>query len=129
MSPLFSRGTFSVEPISNYELTFPVQFNGMEYQVRLKLIVISQSKKKMMHLGFLRCVQVYVRRRPYFTEFLEKVSQLFEVVIFTASQKVYADKLLNILDPEHRYIQCARKVFFDNFFLSIFVCGQASYVS
>jgi CTD small phosphatase-like protein 2 len=70
----------SVELIPNYELTFPVQFNGIEYQV-------------------------YVRKRPHLAEFLAKVSQWFEVIIFTASQKVYADKLLNILDPEKRFIK------------------------
>lgn len=70
----------SVEPMENYEMTFQVNFNGVLYDV-------------------------YVRLRPHLREFLEQVSQWFEIIVFTASQKVYADTLLNILDPSRRLIK------------------------
>lgn len=69
----------SVQPIPHPTFTFNVLFNDNQYEV-------------------------YVRTRPHLETFLKQVSQWFEVVIFTASQQVYADKLLDILDPHHQYI-------------------------
>ena len=56
------------------DFSFPVAFNGREHRV-------------------------HVRRRPHLQQFLQRCAELFEVVVFTASQKVYAEQLLNILDP------------------------------
>jgi len=70
----------SVEPISSPELIFPVLFNNVKYEV-------------------------YVRKRPHFLDFLKRVSKMFEVVVFTASQEVYASKLLDLLDPNKEFIQ------------------------
>ena len=47
---------------------FPVPFNGAEHMV-------------------------HVRTRPHMRRFLEHAAGLFEVVVFTASQKVYAEKV------------------------------------
>jgi len=65
--------------MDEYDVMFPVELNGQQFQVS-------------------------GRYRPYCAEFLEKVSEMFEVIIFTASQKVYADTLLDLMDPTHKLI-------------------------
>jgi len=69
----------SVDKVEHCDAIFPVTFNGDQYKV-------------------------YMRKRPFFREFLETVAKDFEVVIFTASQQCYADKLLNLVDPDHKLI-------------------------
>ncbi|KAK8807078.1 hypothetical protein WA158_003837 [Blastocystis sp. Blastoise] len=49
---------------------------------------------------------VFVYRRPGAIEFIKKMSQYFEVVIYTASLKKYAYPLLNQMDTDH--ILCGR---------------------
>lgn len=50
---------------------------------------------------------VYVKKRPHLQSFLEKVAEMFEVVVFTASQSIYAEQLLDILDPHGKFF-CGR---------------------
>ena len=71
----------TVEPVSDADLVFPVDFNGMTYQV-------------------------HVRLRPFLFEFLEKIKGKFEVIVFTASQQVYANELLNLIDPGMLFTFC-----------------------
>jgi hypothetical protein len=64
----------TVEPVDDADLVFPVVFHGMTYQV-------------------------HVRLRPHLFQFLEKIKGQYEVIVFTASQKVYANELLDLIDP------------------------------
>ncbi|KAJ8766500.1 hypothetical protein K2173_022559 [Erythroxylum novogranatense] len=50
---------------------------------------------------------VSVRQRPYLRMFLEAVSSMFDIVIFTAGQSYYAEQLLDIIDP-NRSLICQR---------------------
>jgi len=70
----------STEVLLPADLVFPVVFNNIEYTV-------------------------FARKRPFIEEFLSQMAALFEIVVFTASQEVYADRLLNILDPDRKYIR------------------------
>lgn len=70
----------STEALFPADLVFPVTFNNVEYTV-------------------------FARKRPFIEEFLSHMAVHFEIVVFTASQEVYADRLLNILDPDRKYIR------------------------
>lgn len=48
---------------------------------------------------------IYAKVRPFYKEFIEQVSQKFEVVVFTASTESYATRILNILDPVGKHIK------------------------
>jgi CTD small phosphatase-like protein 2 len=49
-------------------------------------------------------VQAGIIIRPFAREILEKLSKHYEIVIFTASHACYANIVLNLLDPENKYI-------------------------
>jgi len=63
----------SFKPISNADFIVPVEIDNVIHQV-------------------------YVLKRPYVDEFLCKVGELFECVLFTASLAKYADPVADLLD-------------------------------
>eukprot|EP01105_Mastigella_eilhardi_P027673 TRINITY_DN8665_c0_g1_i2.p1 TRINITY_DN8665_c0_g1~~TRINITY_DN8665_c0_g1_i2.p1 ORF type:complete len:793 (-),score=201.97 TRINITY_DN8665_c0_g1_i2:1132-3480(-) len=70
----------STEPMPDTDISFNVTWNDVDYSV-------------------------YAKKRPHLEEFLQSVARDFEVLVFTASQDVYADKLLNIIDPGQKCIK------------------------
>lgn len=74
----------TTEPCDNADFTFQVFFNKKEHTV-------------------------YVRQRPFLQTFLERAAELFEIIVFTASQSIYAAQLLDILDPDKKLI--SRRVY------------------
>ncbi|ESQ41157.1 hypothetical protein EUTSA_v10014204mg [Eutrema salsugineum] len=94
----------TLEPCDEVDFTFPVHFNEEEHMV-------------------------YVRCRPHLKEFMERVSRLFEIIIFTASQSIYAEQLLNVLDPKrklfrHRVYRDSCVFFDGNYLKDLSVLGR-----
>eukprot|EP00826_Nyctotherus_ovalis_P042815 TRINITY_DN4464_c0_g2_i3.p1 TRINITY_DN4464_c0_g2~~TRINITY_DN4464_c0_g2_i3.p1 ORF type:complete len:135 (+),score=10.97 TRINITY_DN4464_c0_g2_i3:81-485(+) len=46
----------------------------------------------------------YVSVRPWTSEFLREAARHFEVVVFTAAEKKYADKVVELLDPNRNLV-------------------------
>ncbi|XP_025900873.1 carboxy-terminal domain RNA polymerase II polypeptide A small phosphatase 2 [Nothoprocta perdicaria] len=63
----------SFKPISNADFVVPVEIEGTTHQV-------------------------YVLKRPFVDEFLRRMGELFECVLFTASLAKYADPVTDLLD-------------------------------
>ena len=42
---------------------------------------------------------MFVHKRPGVDQFLNKMAQLYVIAIYTASTKDYADKVIEVLDP------------------------------
>uniref|UniRef100_A0A9L0ISN5 protein-serine/threonine phosphatase n=1 Tax=Equus asinus TaxID=9793 RepID=A0A9L0ISN5_EQUAS len=63
----------SFKPINNADFIVPVEIEGTTHQV-------------------------YVLKRPYVDEFLRRMGELFECVLFTASLAKYADPVTDLLD-------------------------------
>ncbi|XP_060684209.1 carboxy-terminal domain RNA polymerase II polypeptide A small phosphatase 1-like isoform X3 [Hemiscyllium ocellatum] len=61
------------QPVSNADFIIPVEIDGNVHQV-------------------------YVLKRPYVDEFLRRMGELFECVLFTASLSKYADPVADLLD-------------------------------
>jgi len=46
-----------------------------------------------------------VKVRPFVSKLLEQMSKIFELVVFTAAEEVYAKPVVGIIDPENKYLK------------------------
>ncbi|XP_062813434.1 CTD small phosphatase-like protein isoform X4 [Anolis carolinensis] len=76
----------SFKPISNADFIVPVEIDGTIHQGWRW----EQEKRKVN--------EVYVLKRPHVDEFLQRMGELFECVLFTASLAKYADPVADLLD-------------------------------
>lgn len=60
---------------------------------------------------------VYAKKRPFCDQFLTAVAAKFEVVVFTASKRVYADRLLDLMGFRGARLFREHCVFFEGAFL------------
>ena len=56
-----------------------------------------------LYIGENRTHSIYVYYRPFLKEFLEYVSSKWEIAIFTSSSNIYANAILERIDPENKY--------------------------
>lgn len=49
-------------------------------------------------------VKIHVLIRPHAIRLLKELSQLYEIVVFTAAQQYYADAVIDIIDSQRNYI-------------------------
>lgn len=68
----------SFKPVSNADFIVPVEIEGVIHQV-------------------------YVLKRPHCDEFLKRMGEMFECVLFTASLAKYADPVADLLDPNKTF--------------------------
>ena len=51
-----------------------------------------------------RGVDAFINVRPHAKEVLKSLSKVYEIFVFTASHSCYADPVIDLLDPDGRYI-------------------------
>lgn len=49
--------------------------------------------------------EIQVRLRPYLVDALDKLSEMYEMIVFTAGMQEYADEILDYIDPENKYFK------------------------
>ncbi|CAI0452175.1 unnamed protein product [Linum tenue] len=103
------------EVVSNFQTSmFP-----KDTQRRKSITLVLDLDETLVHSTLEHCVDadftftvffnmkehtVFVKKRPHLHTFLETVAEMFEIVVFTASQSIYAEQLLDILDAEKKLI-------------------------
>jgi CTD small phosphatase-like protein 2 len=106
----------SIIPLTKLNYSTVIESNKVALSDTTKKTLILDLDETLIHADFKGCYQghdhfitfihekeeitVPIFLRPGLFDFLEKASQNFDILIFTASHRVYADAVLNFLDPD-----------------------------
>ena len=69
--------------------------NTQNYRNKDNILSIILPSKKIAKIG--------VNIRPHWEEAIQRISKLYNIVIYTASHASYADSVLDFIDPEKKY--------------------------
>ncbi|XP_036872083.1 carboxy-terminal domain RNA polymerase II polypeptide A small phosphatase 1 isoform X1 [Manis javanica] len=83
----------SFKPVNNADFIIPVEIDGVVHQPS-----DAPSWPEGQQSPHWPTSQVYVLKRPHVDEFLQRMGELFECVLFTASLAKYADPVADLLD-------------------------------
>ena len=70
--------------------------NNKEFINTKKIKVLLPNKKEIL---------IGINIRPHWKESLDKIKDIYNIIIFTASHKSYSDAVLNYLDPDNNYFK------------------------
>ena len=68
-----------------------------------KLTLILDLNDTLINFKYEENGEGYVRIRPFLFGFLEEIGQLYELIVFTSSEKEYADSVIEAIEHERTY--------------------------
>ena len=100
------------EDINNFDLSNKIEIFNIQYPLLPPLeneknniyTLVLDLDETLVHFFYTPSGGTFLIR-PYCFEFLNKMSKIFEIVIFTAAMKDYADSILDILDLKKNIIK------------------------
>lgn len=117
LAPIDGRGLLPIKTRNSPNLTLVLDLD--ETLVHSEMSPIENPDQVISISNGSECFKIYCMYRPGMFEFLEVMSKYFELVVFTASHKDYAEQLLNKIDPYRKYL---RHRFYRNTCTEIYGC-------
>ena len=89
--------------LNNTSTLIPINPPYLRSPNKKKLTLILDLNDTLINFKSDQNGEGYVRIRPFLFGFLEEISQLYELIIFTNSEKEYADSVIEAIEHERTY--------------------------